>query len=311
MLRPEMWTINVRGDPWKDLSQYDAANPDPWFFQIQPLVIDPLVFDRKPTMNSAVNIKLFPYSDPDNLASSANADPPVRMPRLNLRLTRDRSTFPNLDQFVRANAAMAQRLFLGGDDVVYQRPDDAALRPQVLREISGQPLPQTPFDGNYSWLMTVAPAGSEESSTMFIGDRRLFTVSVAVFYRRKLPLPDSKLDPSTPATERMVAAVPLGGGGVRLEAENPVYLSDIRPNGWLLLCARLPSTQRPVFRWYRIVSIDDEAQPDPVRPNVWQRYIALAGPDLEWDPSSVDTYAILVDDVVGVYEKTIAIDRSE
>ncbi len=304
LLRPERW-ITRQGNLWKD---FDPNNP--LSYRIEPFVIDPLALDRDlsdPT-DTAAAVGFFPYfADP--LAESAFQSG-VQMPRLNLIL----ANFADPSEFDRANAAMAERIFRGGDDLIFVRPDDAQLRPHMLQP-TNSPLLQQPYDGNYSWLMTVAPAASEEWSRTFVSDRRLFTVSVVVFYRRKLPLPPAGMGSSSPPTERLVRAIVagggLGGGSVHLVADRSVNLKNIRPNGWLLLCGRLgtvPAGVNPlVFRWYRIVSVDDT---EGLKLDPPQRDVMVSGPD--WDPTSFagGTFAILVDDVVGVYQKTIQLDRT-
>ena len=48
---------------------------------------------------------------------------------------------------------------------------------------------------------------------------------------------------------------------------------------WMLLCS---SPSGNVFRWYRVVSVDEVLQPGAT----FQRDVTLAGPDWNWGPSA-------------------------
>lgn len=137
----------------------------------------------------------------------------------------------------------------------------------------------------------------------------------------------------------------LGGGDVRIigddaanmsAAEANEYLS-VSPNQWIMVCAWAPRQQtptpsatiypqvygqdrlaRPVYRWYRVIATDRSPEVvDIGGTQTWVRYLTLDGPD--WDPnefcningtpitpgSLTDTYAVLVDGVVAVFERTM------
>ncbi|MBN1910764.1 MAG: hypothetical protein JW818_13545, partial [Pirellulales bacterium] len=197
------------------------------------------------------------------------------------------------------------------------------------------------FDGAYSWFATVTPALNPDGTS----DMNRYNVSIVVCYRRDLQY----IDPNAkPATERLVnvtfpgggygggdAALSLPGtallGGAMPSYLNPAdteqvseYLS-VRQNrwmlvyGWELLQAKDPSSSRGrwVAKWYRVVIADDElVEQDIDKDGDTEkcRSVTLAGPDWDIDNDGngqPDRYAygVLMDNVLGVYTKTIELDR--
>lgn len=136
----------------------------------------------------------------------------------------------------------------------------------------------------------------------------------------------------------------LGGGDVRIagdieaemsSAEAQEYLA-VKPNQWIMVCSWAPRPRtpnptdiiypdiyaqdriaRPVYRWYRVVATDNAPEVLVVGgTEMWVRYLTLDGPD--WNPTEfcnidgtpspanlTDTYAVLVDGVVAVFERTM------
>ena len=194
------------------------------------------------------------------------------------------------------NAPLAQSLYKWHDDLLFPIPADESLRPQQfpIRDNVGDTV-KGDFQGNYSWLVTVTPSPEHiDFRSLTSGDAfsfpessPLYTVSVAVFYKRDMSKPDD-YDPDPLLNRLMAGETPgerqvrlqflgagLGGGDVRLEllpGQGAEYL-EIKENEWLLVTgsysrqcyyqdpiAQPPgyssyySTQIGVHKWYRIVA---------------------------------------------------------
>ncbi len=137
----------------------------------------------------------------------------------------------------------------------------------------------------------------------------------------------------------------LGGGDVIISGgpvadmtsdEAREYLA-VKPNQWIMVSGWAPRPSlpvpapgiyppiygqdrlaRPVYRWYRVVATDNAPEVLEVSgTDYWVRYLTLDGPD--WNPNEfcnlnetsvtlgnlTDTYAVLVDGVVAVFERTM------
>ncbi|NLE37936.1 MAG: hypothetical protein GX621_07915 [Pirellulaceae bacterium] len=194
--------------------------------------------------------------------------------------------------------------------------------------------------GHYTWLLTVSPAATEIGGTSF----RKYTVSAVVSHRRDtvyLPIdPSNPPDAENMPPERLATVVSFDGGGygggdVTLgiptgvanagnnfdAAQREAYLK-VKPGNWIMLLgvkydarispprADLGNQQaRRVANWYRVVSVDDEVVQESGN---WIRRVTLDGPD--WEPSDAlipppfnQSHAVLMDDVIGVYTKTIEV----
>lgn len=174
--------------------------------------------------------------------------------------------------------------------------------------------------------------------------RKNYTVHVIVYHKRVLSADTS--DP-TAATERTsfieFRGGGYGGGSAMLFTADDTLTSDVatkyltlRPNQWVLigsfvqqpidLAAFFSSAGgmknmiqdertaiRPVFRWYRVTAAEDAPAVRQVQSgsgNRWTRAISLAGPDWKRDEVPIGTpiFCYLIDNVIGVYEKTVQRD---
>ena len=103
-----------------------------------------------------------------------------------------------------------------------------------------------------------------------------------------------------------------GGGDAQLTSPQPQLLDDIKSGQWCLLSAWLGEgqSQIPFFKWYRIVSVEDEVQPPTG--GGYTRWITLAGPDwapsLKAPPGPSKTWVSLFEGAIAVYEKTMRIE---
>jgi hypothetical protein len=194
--------------------------------------------------------------------------------------------------------ALAEQLCTSQDDLAYERPDDGDLRAVPLADTSRSRT----FEGNFSWLVTAVREPNVGSSGLSL-DRNTFTVSVVVFHRRDLS--DLRVGERV---GRIVSATIGGlkrGGDARFEdLSDPAFESlSLKPGRWLMLCSSAAKGQ-PLgyFRWYRVRA----ANPDPKSPRTWD--LNLAGPD--WPaPASQNVYVVAPEGVVGVYERTMRIER--
>jgi hypothetical protein len=326
-------------------------------------VMDPLFLARNAGIAGST---VFPY-DPSTAPTNAFYDGsafPTRLPRT--------SPFP-AQVGTALHFVLADRIFTAQDDTTFALPSGDGARPArvysrgvdngwgvqgvdddgngVTDDVSEAGWPGSDdtaqITGDYSWIATMIPSESEllqpsETPT-------LYTVSVAVFYKRNLVMPD----PATPSdvpSERTVYADfiggGLGGGDVRLwsPAGTPPDWLKIRPNQWLMLAGwqadpMAPSgfafggRNRPIFRWYRLAGAGAVEEEDGVATT---RDVTLAGPDWRFDLTGIDTNddglsdtipydadttvvqgfngptvaAFLFDDCIGVFERVIRVETS-
>ena len=84
----------------------------------------------------------------------------------------------------------------------------------------------------------------------------------------------------------------------------------VRAGDWIMLAGTRPTHRRrqsmPVFKWYRVSETDSGAG-IPHRRRHYAIAVSLTGPD--WDISPANQQAVIVEGVVGVYEKTIRLEN--
>jgi hypothetical protein len=253
--------------------------------------------------------------------------------------------------------ALAERIFAGSDDLVFSVPEGTDRPRQMMNcldtntnnrlgtawpwratDTPGNPglganltplVPQS--TGDYSWLVTVTPMALWPDFGLgggnyyhYIDEHPVYTVSVAVFYKRDFTTYDNclKLNVEKPP-ERFCEVQTLGGGApgnpalgggdvrVTLYAGNGTSSwLDVKENEWMLLYGR-GARQEDVFLWYRIVGV---AERDPANPG--ERYVTLAGPDWAFNyyksnPNLSDPDLCtggLFTGVVGVYTTMVELD---
>ncbi len=338
MLDPRRWLGWYDQAPATSLGWWAPVPPPapPWVYQIAPnqtaawrrvgnvdgeqfgaCVIDPLYILRT----------ISPSSTPADIASQVARFPYVpgvlAMRRVFLDVS-DRGGSP-VNFNVAVLADLSDRLFTWPDDVAFDLPADPQLRPKRLFDAVGRGL----FEGNYSWMATVAGRGDGQAE-----------ISVVVFYQRDFSPPASPDEPEKPG-ERAIAWTDSanmvqpgvvfvgggwGGGDVRLQvdsvassilgpAKSPAYL-DVRENDWLLVYGI--SGGQWVLRWYRVIAVAGEptllnpSQP-PSNTNPWTRSVTLAGPDWRIDNNNdgvVDNaWGVLCTGVVGVSTQVTRLDQ--
>jgi hypothetical protein len=163
---------------------------------------------------------------------------------------------------------------------------------------------------------------------------RQFVVSVAACFKREITA-ISTLTAGTPNGERTVnitfptaSAVNttnntgdawLWGTGITNKDQADQWL-NVRADQWLLVLgvggksyagSVVGGSQQVTANWYRVLAASDTANSwsDPTATSIngqWARLVRLQGPD--WGLTTPTGYAVIVDGVIGVFQKTITVD---
>ncbi len=204
---------------------------------------------------------------------------------------------------------LADSVFTISDDLTYQRPDDNSLAPtqefEDLPSVVGTRARRL-TDGHMSWMATVVPKLERYTATF----NENYVLSIVVFYDRPTSFGyDEGAATFSLADERTVnvgfTGGGVGGGEVLLTAATEAAL-NLRPNDWLMLSGRVSNAQStlvPTFKWYRVSDTEAEVTYNGTN---YERYVTLAGSD--WDTTATNPRAVVVEGVVGVYEKTIRLE---
>ena len=227
---------------------------------------------------------------------------------------------------------LAERLFVARDDLAVDRPVDPTLPPE---QVYGSAVSRRQYNGSFSWFATLVPELHQPT-----GVYDQYLLSVVVLDDRGLGY-DSGLAAITrpePVPERVVDIQLLGGGFgggeaiLRNSIASPLSI-DVRTGDWIMLSAKaIISPPIPVaiaqnnpnvvtrdyFRWYRVMNSEFEPRRRQDGPD-WFRHVTLEGPDWnrrEWQDATLPqmlqmpTRAVVVSDVVGVFEKTIRLENT-
>lgn len=270
MLNYKNW-FTAAGDPWRPFP-HDRR-------RINPFVIDPLFIAEN---GDIANSRVFPYN--------ADVDPTLQLTRITLAGLYDPSELA-------LSKALAEQVSMCRDDIIFEPPTG---------DSEGRPVFVAAFQGDYSWMAMVTPAESENPApsdppyqvSTRLDQRRMFTVTVVVFYKRVTV--STGVD--TPS-ERQVQVDIVGRTTILSDVSGTGLLEGLAPNQWIMISGMLkPAADdpkpRPLHRWYRIASVGQAA-------NKNQLTLKLAGPD--WPPDTA-AVATIVDKVVGVFERTIELD---
>lgn len=232
-------------------------------------------------------------------------------------------------------ARAVQQLFASGDDLAVDTEiSDLSIAPTRSRGDAADTLLRMNSKGEYSWLATISPTDTL-TSTDPVENALL---SLVVIYRRDLIFFDTTSPPTRSGTpdiegkpqgERMFRVIPQydssalpkpvsfrggHGGTVTLVASDGVS-SRIHVGDWVMLAKNRTTTQS-VFRWFRVIATEGEAeygkikQFDPTATatsapdDVWAKKVVLEGPDWSFDGTS-PTLATYIPGTVAVYERMI------
>ena len=258
----------------------------------------------------------FPYS-PITTDPTLNLE--ARMPRVTLRRTVGGGPMGILQ---------AGELFVGHDDLSYQRNDALVAPSQIYATDASANRIKRLNLGQYTWFATVTPEITGAISTGLENDR--FILSIVVLEGRDFrdtyhvgldgepgdagtdddgnTLTDDVLELGYAGSddkysyslesERVVEVVITGsgisGGEVMLKAPTAAQLT-LRPSDWIMLSAN--SSVGSIFRWYRVSYTESEvklvADPSNGNPLYYKRNAVLEGADWnrpEWFPNQTLFY---------------------
>ena len=258
----------------------------------------------------------FPYS-PITTDPTLNLE--ARMPRITLRRTVGGGPMGLLQ---------AGELFVGHDDLSYQRNDELVAPSQIYATDASANRIKRLNLGQYTWFATVTPEITGAISTGLENDR--FILSIVVLEGRDFrdtyhvgldgepgdagtdddgnTLTDDVLELGYAGSddkysyslesERVVEVVITGsgisGGEVMLKAPTAAQLT-LRPSDWIMLSAN--SSVGSIFRWYRVSYTESEVKlvtdPSNGNPLYYKRTAVLEGADWnrpEWFPKQTLFY---------------------
>jgi hypothetical protein len=215
------------------------------------------------------------------------------------------------DKLLARHRLFANTAFWCEDDLTVMRSDKDRSLPaeQVFAKDASNVPVKRQSDGHFSWMATLSPtpqAGTLANGNLgWIGGDS-FVLSVVVFHDRES---DLNLE-----AERTLGATVLDdgstGGEVQLTSADPARLK-IKAGQWILLSGMRPLRgpngntvdTYAYFRWYRVTTAEREPE---VVAGGHQIHATLIGQD--WASDLTNQQAVVVDGVVGVYEKTIRLD---
>ncbi|MDA0659146.1 MAG: hypothetical protein O3C60_09905 [Planctomycetota bacterium] len=214
----------------------------------------------------------------------------------------------------RMTRAQAEHVFAFENDLLFVKPDDTMLPVEQATIASNATPLKRQADGHFTWLATLVPEPTSDSD--------YYHLSVVVSHKRLLQDPTlTPLDPESVA-ENVVRVVDgsgtgLSGGDLQLEVTQDslpawLHLQSLQPGDWLILHQRRQLSGGPFmsyFRWYRVAAAEEAPNIKTLPGNVVnrRRMVTLQGPD--WPGPLVAHTAILVRNVVAVYEKTIRLEQ--
>ena len=277
-----------------DLNAYDNFPSfviDPWFAAVHDTTAD----SQK---------KYFPYSltpDTNNQLHVASR------PRVTIKADPfggvNGSTPGRAGNGTPASLVMAYQLFMAQDDIVFEIPEDADESPTQLYTANGS---KRQFSGRYSWLITVVSEGIG-----LYGQQGYFRVAVVVFRDRVIP---TNLAVTPTQDERVVNVTFLGGGfaggDVLLSAGDEDTLKRIDDGEWMMLIPSSGQVHKPfvpngINRWYQV----DHVSGDPRRDGSnWLLEATLSGPDVDVQGLGGGARAVVMENTVAVYEKTMPLE---
>jgi hypothetical protein len=205
---------------------------------------------------------------------------------------------------------LADSIFTIDDDLTYDRADDNTIAPTQQFEFmpsAATVRSRRQNDGHMSWMATVVPKVDRYTVTA----TEQFVLSIVVFYDRPTSFgwDEGASTFSLPDERTVNVAFPGGGitGGEVLLAATTEAELKLRPHDWIMLSGLMThaiSTPIPVFKWYRVSDLEAEVTFNGTN---YERYVTLTGPD--WDTLNIaNPRAVIVEGVVGVYEKTIRLE---
>ncbi len=226
--------------------------------------------------------------DPLSSLSGGQAIPGADVKTLSLR---EAMATENDNSAGAMKTSVAERVFVGQDNLLFDRPKEQTRVPMQFRE--GQSGPRRRTTPIYSWMAMLSPMQVMPNGTLapeFKLDTYL--MSVVVFFR---DTPGNQ-----PRRALRMDAETLGGNEFRLRI--PQGADDdakkfLRPRRWILL-----TDNERLFRWYRLGTVEGSVAEDRS-----DRVVSLMGPDWDSQSGSKPT-AIVFESVVAVIEKMVQLE---
>ncbi len=233
-----------------------------------------------------------------------------------------RISFPNMANA--AGTASAEASFLWHDDLNFVSAKDSTSPTNGDRPMPGG----GGYVGSTSWFFTVTGTPSDYAAGIPWAQRKQFTVSVVVCYKRdfrpatdgRSPNPEGEqswLVQYDASTGTFTGGFGIGGGTIMLvyDSSNPLDsnsnhpINKIRENQWVMLVgmgndAGGNPTVPIVANWYRVVGVgrDLTSASQPVN------MLSLVGPDWPANTNVKQVNVVAIDGVTGVYTRTMDLD---
>jgi hypothetical protein len=316
MRRPAMWSAwntntNKWFSPWQSWQVFnlgDTTNGTNWFGGAYAFCIDPrFVAINDDTNANRIAASRFPISGTTDGVGMGRVSLTGGTAQLPVPLPYDPANPPPLPAVRNPiGRALSEALFVFDDDLTAERPEDRSYNAvQLFDSISGAAYKRQ-SDGHMSWMATLVPKLDQVNSGF--GDS--YTLSIVVFYDRPLATVSDGFEGEREVYVDSFPGSGVTGGEVLLSASSAAAL-DLKPNDWLMLSGRSITTNRPMFRWYRVMDVEPEAAAGGSQG--FQKYVTLFGQD--WSTGMLDATprynrAVIAEGVVGVYEKTVRLDMS-
>lgn len=225
------------------------------------------------------------------------------------------------------------------DPIPYDRSENSRPAAQAFYRLDHDADSSTPMlpmkrnsDGQLSWMATFVPKHELYLSAPVVFNDQ-YVLSIVIFNQR--PAINLTLDAVGSdmyrAGERVLGVEDVSGyaGGEALLywpaggtiADTPANyeiaktMLKFRSGNWIMLAKDMyhPATNlpRPIFRWYRVTDAQAEPEYHPGEQH-YEIQVSLSGQDWEMTPAGAVppnlTYAIVIEGVVAVYEKTVRLE---
>lgn len=208
----------------------------------------------------------------------------------------------SLSTAARLNKIAADRIFQFDDDLAYERPSDRTL--DAVQLYSPNTEQRRQYEGRMSWFATLAP--KVERLNQQFDDRFILSIIVCVDRPANLDVTGLAPEWTVNITSANFHSAGQGGGDVTLTSAGSAQLETLKAGDWVMLGRNITNGTNnfPLFRWYRLVSVD----PEVIGSGPYSREATLAGQDWDVGPNGTITEVTIVPTVVTVYEKTVRLD---
>ncbi|KLU05096.1 putative signal peptide and transmembrane protein [Rhodopirellula islandica] len=310
------------------------------------ICIDPLYYAVQGGSSTAFNSyddSVFPYyvAAHDPLLNPANSDSTWEPPSMFPWSAGEAGSAPRLTRvgLSGASAELARTIIESVNDLVVQQPKDTTIPAKLTGLDSGEmDYGRRIPTGEFSWIATLVPSENSRFAhlSIVVMRNRVADIDFPTVALTPPILPEMNGMSERVAQVTFASGFSGGAGGVVHLTASATTSSELAPNDWVMLSRRLPDSTQ-VFRWYRVVAVDQEpeeifaysnseletglaALPTPqtginrTTEELWRRRVSLDGPDWEFDfttdPVSDNsfydnTFATMVQGVVSVTERLV------